>query len=582
MSYLADRVPSTMRRDQRATPQDSAPERKRRGAFFTPPEVADFLTNWAIRSSSDVVLEPSCGEAAFLRPAARRLKSLGANPGQVSHQIFGIDIHEPSLELAAKVLAADGIRPTLVADSFFSIDPPGGLLPSPIPFVDAVVGNPPFIRYQHFSGTERARAKAAALRQGVNLTGLANSWAAILIHASAFLNPDGRLAMVLPAELLTVNYSEAIRRFLLERFASVHLIHFRRLLFKGALEDIVLVLAEGAGGCSGLSFHLLENERALAETNPLVGASKVLDVQSTKWTELLLPSNVRRLIRDVASEWFVALRDYGSPELGTVTGANRLFALRQSQVEALDVKEPDITRISPPGTRHFEGLRFTKADWLRLARADEPVWLLTLKRPIAPDHPAWELVSQGERDGIHLRYKCRIRDPWYLVPPLHKPDLFFTYMSHRFPRLIRNVARVGFVNSMHGIDLRGERRTTRATLPIAALNSLTQLSAELIGRSYGGGILKLEPKEAGQLLVPRPDLLQKLYEMGSSPAEKIERQIRSGDWEAAQECIDSVLLRDLIALSSRDAESIGTSISQLRNKRLDRGKKERPGPTHHH
>lgn len=559
-----------MRRDQRTNPQNSAPERKRRGAFFTPPEVADFLTNWAIRTSSDVVLEPSCGEAAFLSPAARRLKGLGAIPEQASHQLFGIDIHKPSLEVAAKLLAADGIRPTLIGNSFFSIDPPGGLLPSPIPFVHAVVGNPPFIRYQQFSGHERATAQAAALRQGVSLSGLASSWAALLIHASAFLDPDGRVAMVLPAELLTVNYSEAVRRFLLERFAAVHVIHFKRLIFKDALEDIVLLLAEGSGGSSSLTFHLLEDERALVTFSSQLGKRTSFEPQGSKWTELLLPQKVRQLVNDVTSEWFITIGDYGVPQLGTVTGANDFFALRLSQVKDLGLKEPDITRISPPGTRHLKGLRFTNADWRGLEEADQRVWLLTLKRRTSKEEPVSRLIRKGEAIDVHIRYKCRIRDPWYVVPPVAKPDLFFTYMSHRFPRLITNVAGVGFLNSMHGVELTNHRRVGKAALPFAAMNSLSQLVAETIGRSYGGGILKLEPREASRLPVPRPDLLQRLHD-SRSRFDGLERNFRAGDWQLAQD-FTNVVLKEVTGLSTRDLERIGAAVEQLRGKRLGRGR----------
>jgi adenine-specific DNA-methyltransferase len=68
---------------------DTAELRKARGAFFTPQEVADFLTGWAIRTSDDLVLEPSCGEAVFLLSAGRRLSCLGSGPA-LRRQIHGV------------------------------------------------------------------------------------------------------------------------------------------------------------------------------------------------------------------------------------------------------------------------------------------------------------------------------------------------------------------------------------------------------------------------------------------------------------------------------------------------------------
>jgi adenine-specific DNA-methyltransferase len=53
-------------------------ERKARGAFFTPAEITRFLAKWAIRRTDDTLLEPACGEAAFLLSAAERFRCLGA------------------------------------------------------------------------------------------------------------------------------------------------------------------------------------------------------------------------------------------------------------------------------------------------------------------------------------------------------------------------------------------------------------------------------------------------------------------------------------------------------------------------
>ena len=58
--------------------EDPAELRKARGAFFTPPAVARFIADWAVRSPADAVLEPSCGEAVFLHEAGRGLRTAGA------------------------------------------------------------------------------------------------------------------------------------------------------------------------------------------------------------------------------------------------------------------------------------------------------------------------------------------------------------------------------------------------------------------------------------------------------------------------------------------------------------------------
>lgn len=212
--------------------------RKARGAFYTPPEIAYYLVEWAVRSGSDAVLEPSCGEAAFLTTAYQRLRGLALLPPAVG-QLVGLDIHTDAVSEAAAQLAFHGGEAILRAGDFLTFRTDRRF--------DAVVGNPPYVRYQSFSGQARAKAQEAALAQGVRLGGLASSWAAFVVHAASFLKPDGRIALVLPAELLTVNYAAPVRRYLMQRFSQVRLVLFEERVFPGVLEEVVLLLAEGPG-----------------------------------------------------------------------------------------------------------------------------------------------------------------------------------------------------------------------------------------------------------------------------------------------------------------------------------------------
>ena len=204
---------------------DPARHRKARGAFFTPAAITAYLAAWAIRTPADRVLEPSCGEASFLLAAGERLRALGAPADRLGGQLHGVEIHAASARQAARLLAEHGLRAGIEVVDFFDR--------APAPVFDAVIGNPPYVRYQNFSGEARARAQLAALAAGVRLTGLSSSWAAFTIHASRFLRPEGRLALVLPGELLTVNYAAQVRRFLLQRFARVRLVLFDTRVFPG-------------------------------------------------------------------------------------------------------------------------------------------------------------------------------------------------------------------------------------------------------------------------------------------------------------------------------------------------------------
>ena len=246
-------------------PGDSVELRKARGAFFTPAAIAEYMSAFAINGNPEAkVLDPTCGEAVFLLAAGQQLKALGRTAGDLDEQLYGVDLHGASLNEAMRLLEAADLDGHLVESDFFDVPSPD-MAVHPSPYVDAVVGNPPFVRYQEHVGAARRHQSAAALRQGVRLSGLASSWAASLVHASSFLKPEGRLAFVLPAELLTVGYAEPVRTWLRRRFAEVHLVMFEDLQFDDALEKVVLVLASGSGGCDSFNLDHVESIAALRE-----------------------------------------------------------------------------------------------------------------------------------------------------------------------------------------------------------------------------------------------------------------------------------------------------------------------------
>jgi adenine-specific DNA methylase len=428
-----------------------------------------------------------------------------------------------------------------------------------------VIGNPPYIRYQSFSGKDRVKAQQAALAQGVRLSGLANAWAAFVVHAASFLKTGGRLALVLPAALLSVNYAAPVRRFLLNRFKSVQLVLFEERVFPGVLEEVVLLLAEGEGPTPQFDlFQVRDLDGLEAIRRPSTAASRPwtpIDVDA-KWTEALLPPAASSLYTALtARAAFDELGDWGDTDLGMVTGNNQFFTLTAADVAKLGLKEAELIRISPPGSRHLRGLTFGNRAFEEMAAEGSRVYLFHPSKN-KPSAAAKRYIELGESTGVDKAYKCGVRSPWWLVPTVRVPDLFLTYMNQDVPRLVWNQAKAAHLNSIHGVTLKPDRRELGADLlPIAMLNSITMLGAELVGRSYGGGILKIEPKEADRLPMPSPETLEAAAPALKNLRPQLGKHLRNVQLAEVVRAVDETLLVGVLKLD----RSAVAALSEARN-----------------
>jgi hypothetical protein len=460
-------------------------------------------------------LEPACGDGSFISAVADRLDRLGAEDAS---SLVGIEKEANEARKASALVPSADVR----VASFFDVDPAdlGATF-------DAVIGNPPYIRYHGFTGEDRDKGLARASAQGVQLTRLASSWAHFVVHATSFLGEDGRLALVLPAELLVTDYAQPVRAHLLARFASVLVIAFDRMVFEDAQVDAVLLLAsnEGPAGINVVrvmdvaGLDRLDLTGVVAGRQPGARWSSSLDAEADGTYRALVESPSIQRLSDVASV-----------DIGIVTGSNAYFIL--SQAEATKAKLPEeylATIVERP--RDVPGLAVEPAETSRL--------LLIPQGPAPSDPAVARYLRAGRAKGIANGYKCRVRKFWHSVPlPRKRPDAFLPYMTGNVPRLIERGSATWSTNLLHGVALRDRSLDIRA-LSAAMLSSATLLSAEVEGRPYGGGVLKLETKEAERLAIPRltPDVAATLVRMHES----LDALTRDGRIQMASRLVDAVL-----------------------------------------
>jgi adenine-specific DNA-methyltransferase len=531
--------------------------RKDLGVFYTDSIVVDFLVKWGLSQVKGTVMDPSCGDGRFLLSAT----SHGAT------QVIGCDLDPRAVNATRAALAAAGATAAVYQSDFFALDP------AHLESVDLVVGNPPFVRFQRFSGDSRRRAMESAMCMGVRLTGLSSAWAPFVVHSIRFIRPGGAMAMVVPAEIVQTNYGLRTLEALCRNFTRVHLLAFSRNFFADAQAETYLLLAQDAGGsCSSAQLHPLESIEQLADLQLAGQGAATLPVGAPERTPFALaflePEERAAWHRAIGRPGVSRLRDIGGITNGYVTGANDFFLTTREAAIRQGLPE-DWLFPTAVNAASLRGPAFTTADIRELEANGRPHHLLRLPAhaAAAADRRQLDMLAgRGQALGIHKRFKCRTRDPWWCVPGIHIPHLFLPYMVGREPIGSVNAAKASYTNTIHGLKL--NRASTAPATAIGLHSTLTLLSMELHGRTYGGGILKLEPSEAARVHVALPS--------DTRAAIQLSHLLRSGDYLEAVALADQVVLRDSIGLSRADIRLLAAARERLVSRRYSRNQGRNP------
>ncbi|MGD0896234.1 MAG: hypothetical protein ABR915_00275 [Thermoguttaceae bacterium] len=310
------------------------------------------------------------------------------------------------------------------------------------------------------------------------------------------------MAFVVPAEIGHAPYARPVLKFLAAKFDWVQVIAIRRKLFPELSEDCWLLYCDGLGGRTGrLALSTIDNFR-FVESPPRADVLVPLDEWHSWGCRLrpyLLPPDVRSLYRDLAdSPDSLRLKDVARVGIGYVTGANDFFHLRPTEAQRARIPE----RFLRPAVRNgrcLVGTAITRSTLEKWRRRDEPMLLLHLDKSDELPQSIREYLDSPEGRIARKTYKCRNRSPWYVVPDVNVPHAFLSYMSGKSPVLLANDAKCVATNSVHVVRLNG--RMALGELQARWYQPVTQLSCELEGHPLGGGMLKLEPREAGNTLL---------------------------------------------------------------------------------
>lgn len=483
----------------------NAPERRPRGQFFTPIELATFMARWAITRADAKVLDPGSGPGLLLATAARRLEELGGL--RPADQLVGVELCPLASTFAQVCLYPAGAAPRLIEADFLT-------MPTSDERYDAIVCNPPYTRHQGLAGSykEAVGAVVDKLVDG-HLNRRAGLYVHFLVRAISMLAPGGRLAFITPREFLDAHYGAMPKGYLLRRcrlralvlfdptsaaaFPGVDTTSAFTLVERGEpdAEPVRVVHVHGIPSADELADAVEARVATTYSWGSVARVERRLFLQEERWSALLPGQGPSAQTSDE-----VPLGDLVAVKRGIATGANHYFVLSTQQVRTAGLPRSSI-RPAIGHSRLARGTRITKANLARWSEDGEHMWLLDVRG--VQSHPkVVAYLAAGEVSGVPLGFLCRTRERWYEMEKREVPPILMTYMSKGSPRFLRNDAAVMPLNVFHGLY-------PKDLSSAAVTRLLTYLRSPAFGqkirrgaRTYSDGLLKIEPRELAAVTVP--------------------------------------------------------------------------------
>lgn len=533
-------------------------EQKLRGAYYTPLQLAKAMVSLVASNNINSVLEPSCGDGVFLDS----LKSLN-----LLESIPNVTAVEIETDEARKVSNnyKDNYNVQVLNEDFLDFYQRvyGNQT------YDLILGNPPYIRYQYLTEEQRELQSSILTSHGMKSNKLINAWVAFLVACVQLLSDNGKIAFVIPAEILQVVYAEDLRLFLSNQLSKITLLTFEQLVFPDIEQEILVFIGEKGQEEKGIRIIELSNLENFKKLDLNSNGFQKLKHVKEKWTKYFVSSEEIKVIQSICDDKrFKKFSDLALINVGITTGNNTYFSVDKEITDEFELSSVTLPLIGR--SSHAHGIYFTDSDWQKNIKAKKRAMLISFPDIPFEDYPKKHklYIKRGEDNEEHKGYKCSIRDRWYIVPSVWIPDAFFLRRNNLYPKFVLNRCNAVSTDTMHRIKF--NEGVDAENVLLSYYNSISFAFTEICGRSYGGGVLEILPGEVGNIMLPIIDKIDN--SLRTELLKKIDAIVRSDeDIEKALDIVDQKLLVDVLGIDKEVCVSCRKIWKKMQKRRLGRG-----------
>lgn len=477
---------------------DEREKLREKGQFWTPPWVADAMVSYLL-DDTKLIFDPAVGKGAFLEALRRVTKK------KIS--FYGTDIDQSVL--------SDSIykdKNCTVEKRDFIKNPPKKLFKS-------IIANPPYIRHHRIdSATKLFLKRLTANITGFTLDGRAGYHIFFLLQALNHLEENGKLAFIMPADTCEGTFAKKLWDWISKKYAIECVITFEGLAtpFPSVDTNPLIFLIKKAKPLENLLWVKVK-EPFSADLTQLVKSNF-----QTKYFETI--SVTKRKIQEALDTGFSRpqqngngfkyhLFDFAKVMRGIATGSNEFFFLTEDQAKEFNIPEIYF-KIAIGRTKDITSDILKKNDIKNLEAKQRPTRLLSIENPKESlPKSVVQYLKLGEEMGLPGRALIQQRKPWFKMEKREIPKILFTYLGRRNSRFILNQAEVlpltGFlcVYPIHKDEIFTHNLWKVLNHPDTIKNLF------LVGKSYGSGSIKVEPRNLEKLGIPE-ELVEKYKLVG--------------------------------------------------------------------
>lgn len=533
-------------------------EQKLRGAYYTPLQLANAMVSLVVSQNINNVLEPSCGDGVFLDSLAS-LNFINDIP-----DVTAVEIEPDEAEKVRNNYKENANVHVLNEDFLGFYQQVYGKQT-----YDLILGNPPYIRYQYLTETQRDIQSRILTSHGMKSNKLTNAWVAFLVACVQLLSENGKIAFVIPAEILQVVYAEDLRLFLSNQFSKITLLTFEQLVFPDIEQEILVFIGEKGKEEKGIRIIELSDLEDFKKLNLNSNGFQKLEHVKEKWTKYFVSAEEIKVIQSIRDDKrFTKFSDLALINVGITTGNNTYFSVDKATNKQYDLSSVTLPLIGR--SSHVHGIYFTDSDWQENIQDNKRAMLISFPNTPYETYPTKhkEYIKLGEKNGENKGYKCSIRDRWYIIPSVWIPDAFFLRRNNLYPKFVLNRCNAVSTDTMHRIKFNEGVKAENVLL--SYYNSISFAFTEICGRSYGGGVLEILPGEVGNIMLPVVNDIDEALK--KELLERIDTIVRNDeDIEVALDLVDQRLLVEVLGIDKNICISCRQIWKKMQKRRLGRG-----------